>query len=228
MMVPPCPFPLLTCFTYTVVLKHLLSLPTMLRKQRKVLLSSIVRASQQHQDWVTKKVIFAIHSRNSRPKPNPCGSISLRLWQYWHPCVFSQHSSFQSLLPSWILVVCIASICGMLVYCLYILVELQVPLPFLENNTAFQEYISRGLLNSFVGLEQAYSARIEDVVKHASSTKLHCLLCRLVHGLLWWLLDYSYVESFAWSSCETICRRIINSIWKNTIEQNLLKKSNVH
>lgn len=54
----------------------------------------------------------------------------------------------------------------------FILVELNVPVPFLQNNKAFQDFISRGFLYSFnglVGLEQAYNARVEDISKHASS-----------------------------------------------------------
>lgn len=56
---------------------------------------------------------------------------------------------------------------------LFALNELQVPLPFLQNNPTFQGYISRGLLYSFVGLigmEQSYSTRMQDYFKHASST----------------------------------------------------------
>jgi len=138
--------------------------------------------SQQKEELLTKKKSFSqsIHEiLVHRPKPNPC-----LLWFYFIEivavlaslCLFTTQLipiiiAYPQVGFLWFaLRVYVACLC-----IVFILVELQVPLPFLQNNTAFQEYISRGFLYSFVGLvgmEQAYSARIEDVVKHAS-TKLH-------------------------------------------------------
>ena len=57
------------------------------------------------------------------------------------------------------------------VFCvLFILVEWDVPFPFLKNATFLQTYISRGFLYSFIALsslEEAYSERVKDMVAHA-------------------------------------------------------------
>lgn len=80
----------------------------------------------------------------------------------------------------------------------FLLVEVQAPLAFLENNKTFQNYISRGLLYSFnglIGLEQAYSLRIEDVVKHANS-KLHIGWTPLFMQISSWtmvVIGYTYI-----------------------------------
>lgn len=55
---------------------------------------------------------------------------------------------------------------------IFILIELRVPWGFLQKAHLLQTYFSRGLLYTFlgvIGMEEAYSGRIDDMVHHASS-----------------------------------------------------------
>jgi hypothetical protein len=55
---------------------------------------------------------------------------------------------------------------------IFILIELRVPWEFLKKAHLLQTYFSRGLLYTFlgvIGMEEAYSGRIDDMVHHASS-----------------------------------------------------------
>jgi hypothetical protein len=52
---------------------------------------------------------------------------------------------------------------------------MDVPVPFLKDSAILNNWISRGFLYSFIGLigmEEAYSARVEELVGHAND-KFH-------------------------------------------------------
>lgn len=53
----------------------------------------------------------------------------------------------------------------------FMLVERDVKLPFVQSSNLLQKWISRGFLYSFVGLtgmEMSYSLRIDDLVSHST------------------------------------------------------------
>lgn len=53
----------------------------------------------------------------------------------------------------------------------FLLVEWDVKLPFVQSSNLLQKWFSRGFIYSFVGLtgmEMSYSLRIEDLVSHSS------------------------------------------------------------
>lgn len=53
------------------------------------------------------------------------------------------------------------------------IVELEIPIPFIKDSAIFNNWTSRGFLYSFIGLigmEEAYSSRVEDLVGHASDS----------------------------------------------------------
>ena len=53
----------------------------------------------------------------------------------------------------------------------FILVESDIPVPFLKDSPILNNWISRGFLYSFIGLigvQEAYSERVEELVGHAN------------------------------------------------------------
>lgn len=82
---------------------------------------------------------------------------------------------------------------------MFILVGLQVPLPFLKHNITFQNYISRGFLISFnglIGLEQAYSVQLTDVIETATSSGFHVSWSPLFMRISSWtmvVIGYVYI-----------------------------------
>jgi hypothetical protein len=72
----------------------------------------------------------------------------------------------------------------------FILVELRVTLGFLKKSHLLQTYFSRGFLYTFlgvIGMEEAYSGRIDDMVHHAS-TDFHVAWAPLFMQISSWLV----------------------------------------
>lgn len=72
----------------------------------------------------------------------------------------------------------------------FILVELRVPLGFLKKAHLLQTYFSRGFLYTFlgvVGMEEAYSGRIEEAVTHATD-QFHVSWAPLFMQISSWLV----------------------------------------
>lgn len=66
---------------------------------------------------------------------------------------------------------CVLRIYVSLFSVIFILVELRLPLGFLQKSHLLQTYFSRGFLYTFlavIGMEEAYSGRIDDMVSHAT------------------------------------------------------------
>lgn len=66
---------------------------------------------------------------------------------------------------------CVLRIYVSLFSVIFILVELRLPLGFLQKSHLLQTYFSRGFLYTFlgvIGMEEAYSGRIDDMVSHST------------------------------------------------------------
>lgn len=72
---------------------------------------------------------------------------------------------------------------------LFIMVELDAPLPAVRNSQLLQTYLSRGFLYSFLGLiclQEAYSERVKDMMVHAD--EFHVAWASLFMQISSWLI----------------------------------------
>ena len=72
-----------------------------------------------------------------------------------HPDILS------SILKVYVSLICLA----------FVIVEAELPVPFVRNSTLLNNYLSRGFIYTFVGLvctTEAYSERVDDLITHSS------------------------------------------------------------
>lgn len=102
----------------------------------------------------------------------------------------------------------------------FMLVEAEIPIPFLKDSAIFQNWFSRGFLYSFIaliGMEEAYSSRVEDLVGHAND-KFHVSWVPLFMQISSWVM---FVTGVLYMLMAVLCLRGMKTKLRASYQERL-------